>query len=140
MNNQSNITYKDHIPSCESQLMGGFDNKVEVHNAAIKRTFLGIEGHGIFTFSIELEFGVGGQCFGNYALISGSKPNHSISLLKDIINVVGVDSWEKLLGKYVRVVQSHCKVYGIVNITKDTQYLFIDEWFKEHNIDDSKQS
>ena len=81
-----------------------------IENAQITDTFLGIEDHGIFTFSIMLDYGSSGQGFGHYSLDGYNKElkkregwANGIMVLRGILEAVGVDSWEKLKGRYVRV-------------------------------------
>lgn len=84
---------------------------------------LGIEDHGIMTFLLNLDYGGSGQAAGGYSLMS-SKPHNDrtacgIAILRRILEVVGVDKWEKLEGKHIRAKASHDKVYAIGNITED---------------------
>lgn len=119
-----NPSIESKIERCKTQLMGGFDNEITIWNAIIKSTFLGIEDHGIFSFMLTLEERSQGQGFGGYEL---KYEKYGIPLLETILKIVGVTSWEELTGKYVRVISSHCKVYGLIHITDDTRYFFIDE-------------
>lgn len=66
-------------------------------NARITDTMLGREDHGIMTFSIGVEFDGGGCCVGGYCLDGGS-----IKIISQILDVVGVNSWEELKGQYIR--------------------------------------
>jgi hypothetical protein len=51
---------------------GGYEMKEEL--GLIRKTFLGYESHGMFTFVIEFDFGGSGQAFGNYVIgIHGDK-------------------------------------------------------------------
>ena len=77
-----------------------------IFNAVIKSTMLGIEDHGFLTFFLHMEWDNVGQGFGGYALDSrGSQSTQhlSISCIKKILETVGVDRWENLPGKYVRI-------------------------------------
>lgn len=83
---------------------------MEIKNAIIKRTFLGIEDHGIFTFSITLEGDGFGVAFGGYSLDTYDTQlkervgvGKSLDIIKKVLYVVGVDSWENLVGKAVRI-------------------------------------
>jgi hypothetical protein len=84
-------------------------SKTEMKNALITGTQLGYEDHGIFTFFVFLDFGGIGGGFGGYALDGYDKETkcrkHSSftgNAIEAILKVAGVDSWEKLKGKYVR--------------------------------------
>lgn len=69
-------------------------------NAQIKKVFLGIEEHGIFTFGLDLELETGFcKGYGGYSL---EGPN-CWKYLKKIIETVGVTDWKELEGKYIRV-------------------------------------
>lgn len=101
----------------------------KIHNALITGTMLGLEGHGIMSSFIYLEFDGGGIGFGGYVL--GGKSG--IEYIEEILNVVGVDSWEKLKGKHVRVDSEGLggKALGIGNILKD-KWLYHEEFFKKY--------
>lgn len=83
---------------------------MEIKNAKITSTFLGREEHGIFTFSIFVDIAGGSCCgIGNYALDYCGENNKrvfrakSAEAISQILDVVGVKSWEELKGKYIRV-------------------------------------
>lgn len=83
---------------------------MKIENAIIESTFLGYEDHGILTFVIGLKgacFSVG---FGNVALDQWSEKEgrrvaqpKSMDCIAKILEVVGVDRWEDLKGKHVRI-------------------------------------
>ena len=91
----------------------------EIRNAQIKSTFLGREDHGIPTCYLTLDYDGLVQGFGGYDLRFEGK---GIDFLMDVLKVVGVDSWEKLPGKYVKAEFDNSKVYRIGHITKDDWY------------------
>ena len=70
-----------------------------IQNAVIEDVFLGFEDHGIFTMDMRLDYGGSVQCFGGYCL-GGST---GIEFIKEVLNVVGVQSIKELNGKSVRV-------------------------------------
>ncbi len=81
-----------------------------IKNARIKSTMLGREDHGIMTFMLYIEFdkcttcGVGGFALDEYDSMAKTrlfKPE-SMKLLSEILDVVGVERWEDLPGKYIR--------------------------------------
>lgn len=77
-----------------------------ITNAEISSTMLGIEDHGIMTFSLSMKWGACGQSFGGYCLDGkGGEIGHekSILCLRRIIETVGVEKWEDLKGKLVRI-------------------------------------
>jgi hypothetical protein len=77
----------------------------------IRKTFLGYESHGMFTFVIEFDFGGSGQAFGNYVIgIHGDKSeinqeevtlknSYGTEAIMKILDAVGVNKWEDLVGK-----------------------------------------
>jgi hypothetical protein len=103
---------------------------IEIKNARITGTFLGVEDHGIFTTFLYLDYGGGRQGFGGYTLdkpIPGDGYARvgraaGITWLMRVLEVVGVESWEALPGKYVRVKADTTKVHAIGHMLKD-------EWF-----------
>lgn len=104
----------------------------EIHNAKITGTMLGIEGHGIFTSFVYLEWEGAGIGVGGYTL--GGQPG--IDFIKEILEVVGVDKWEDLKGKYCRVETGGlgAPAKGIGNILED-KWLNPKEFFKKYEKD-----
>lgn len=100
----------------------------EIRNAKITGTSLGFEGHGIMTCFLFLEWDGGGVGFGGYAL----ENKDGITFIKATLGVVGVETWEELKGKYVRVeVGFGCRPStGIGNLIKD-EWLYPQEFFNE---------
>ena len=116
-----------------------------IKNAIIKSTTLGREDHGIMTFFITIQ-GEKGTCvaIGGYAL-DEYNPNtdtrvfksESMEIISKILEVVGVDSWEKLPGKYIRFEDSGWGsiVTKIGNIIDD-KWIDIKEFFSVKGISD----
>ena len=88
----------------------------EKKNAKIIKTFLGIEDHGIFTCSLTLDYGGVCQGFGNHEL---KYEKYGVVYLERILQAVGVDKWERLLGRNIRADAEHGKVHGIGHIIND---------------------
>jgi hypothetical protein len=93
-------------------------------NVVIERTSLGPEAHGIFTFWLHIKADGWGQGFGGWQLTD----EHATPLLQRILEVVGVDEWEQLKGKHIRVVSEDGVLCGIGNIVKD-EWLFPKNFF-----------
>lgn len=77
-----------------------------ITNAKISSTMLGIEDHGIMTFSLGMTMDGCGQGFGGYALDGkAGKVGHSKSIqaIRKILETVDVMKWEDLEGKLVRI-------------------------------------
>lgn len=112
----------------------------EIKNAKISGTMLGYEDHGILTCMISLDYGGGGQGFGGYGLDAPRKENgkfigrfgtaYGMEFIARILKAVGVDKWEDLKGKHVRVGASWTKVCRIGHIIED-KWFNPDEDLKE---------
>jgi hypothetical protein len=71
-------------------------------NAIITDTQLGWEDHGLFTFTLHLDYGGSGQgACGPVLANSKGGWDKAADLLGKILKVVGVDNWEQLKGKAV---------------------------------------
>lgn len=114
----------------------------QIENALIKSTMLGFEDHGIMTFFLYLEMDGAGVGFGGYALDKWDESKKervgvgvSLDLLKEIMEVVGVETWEDLKGKHIRVDSEGWGggALGIGNLIKD-KWVYPKKWFEEHGI------
>jgi len=101
---------------------------IEEKNAKITGTFLGFEDHGFFTFMLHLDCGGSGQSAGTYCLDhskwdESKQDGHrwflSLRIIEKILKTVGVDNWEKLPGKHIRVRAKDFGVTAIAHILKD---------------------
>lgn len=104
-------------------------NNSEIFNAQIINTFLGIEDHGIMTFSINVKYNSFTQGFGGYSLDTYVKASDSreglkfgISAIRKILEVMHVNCWEDLPKKYCRVKYEKGVLIAIGNIVDN-------EWF-----------
>ena len=110
---------------------------MNIVNARITDTFLGINDHGIFTFSINIEM-AGGTCqIGNYS--HGYTENgrvhydeENLEAICRVLEVVGVDSWEQLKGQYIRVeYNGHgAGIHTMGNLMKD-EWVNLKEFFSD---------
>lgn len=82
----------------------------DIVNARIASTMLGKEDHGIMTFMLHLDFDGCGQGYGGYALDKwdasmGKRMGCAFGMeaVMSILTVAGVNKWEDLKGKYIRV-------------------------------------
>lgn len=80
-----------------------------ISNARITSTMLGREDHGIMTFMIYIDAcniscGIGGFCLDEYSNDIKARifRVESMEAISEILDVVGVDKWEDLPGKYIR--------------------------------------
>lgn len=97
---------------------------VEVVNMKIEGTFLGIE-RGCLTFSLTLNGDGLGCGFGGWSLGRAGS-----DLIREVLNVVGVEAWEELPGKYVRVRIEDQRSTAIGHITSN-KWLNIAEWLEQ---------
>lgn len=89
---------------------------MEIRNAKIKSTSLGFVEHGLLSAWLNLEYSSSeGQGFGGYYLIGPAMAG----FVTEVLKIVGVDRWEDLNGKCIRVKQDHNKVYEVGNLLED---------------------
>lgn len=113
----------------------------EIRNAKITDTSISMGDYACLTFRITLEgdaFSVsyGGYCIGHGFLGSDTftaENGSGLVAMMRIMDVVGVESWEDLKGKYVRFVDDAwgSPVRKIGNIIED-KWFDIDKFFKEY--------
>ena len=105
-------------------------DKIEIKNAKIRSTMLGVEDHGIMTCMLHVEGDGWGQGFGGYSFDSWDEKlkkrvgsSYGIEFIKNILETLEVGKWEQLPGTYVRIENDFGKIYAIGHITKD-------KWFR----------
>lgn len=83
---------------------------MNIVNAKITDTFLGREDHGHFTFCLYVNMekcsvGIGGYSLDQYDRDTKKRVfrAESMEAISKILSVVGVNKWEDLPGKYIRV-------------------------------------
>ncbi len=98
----------------------------EIKNAIIESTSLGKEGHGILSCMIHLNYGGAGQGFGGHGFDEWDASQkkrigcaYGMRYLARILEVLEVDTWEKLPGTHLRADAEWGKIHGIGNILKD---------------------
>lgn len=114
----------------------------EIKNVKIINVSLTMADHGCLTFYLTLEgdgWGVnyGGYCIGFGFLGSDSftaENGSGLVAIMRIMDTVGVQRWEDLKGKYIRIVNEGLgsSVKKIGNIIED-KWFNIDEFFKNYN-------
>lgn len=105
---------------------------MEIKNAKITGTMLGREDHGIMTFMIFIDISGGGSCgIGGWALDGYDRETKSrvfstksMEAISKILEVVGVERWEHLTGKYIRI-----KDNGWGKTVDEIGNLMEDKWF-----------
>lgn len=94
--------------------------------ARIASTFLGTEDHGIFTATLQLDYGHTGQGAGSYDLRHGDA---AAKFVQGVCRVLAVDSWEKVPGHQVYALvdnDGHGMVRGLRSLpfVCDAEFLF----------------
>lgn len=111
---------------------------MKIVNMKITNVTLSMADHGCLTFGLSIENKSTGLVYGGYCLgygyldakeFSGSK--YGLECLMRIMDTVGVERWEDLKNKYIRVVDNGwgSKITKIGNIIED-KWFDIDEFFK----------
>ena len=99
----------------------------EIKNGVIKSVSIGYD-HGCLTAWLYLDHENGSQGFGGYALDSPPESREGSGriptvfagyFINRVLETVGVDSWEKLPGRSIRVDADYGKVHRIGNFLKD---------------------
>ena len=116
--------------------------KYEIKNAVINDTFLGYEDHGIMTFYLSLNYSYNsGQSFGGYALDTHTDKHgfrrigtaFGLTAIIKVLKVVGVEKWEDLKGKSIRVEMNSNKIKRIGNYLED-EWLDLKELAEEFDL------
>lgn len=98
---------------------------MEIKNAIINSVRLSTEDYGCLVGWINLEYDGSGQSFGGFCLHNiGKKDVDGCAglFLSRCIRIGGVDTWEALPGRTIRVKCDHSKVAAIGHIIND-------DWF-----------
>ena len=102
-----------------------------IKNAKIRSTMLGREDHGIMTFMIyidanDLFCGVGGYYLDEFDPTTKTRVfrAESMEVISKILEVVGVDKWEDLPGKYIRFEDN-----GLGSTVTKIGNIIDDKWF-----------
>lgn len=104
-----------------------------IKNAQVTNVSLTMVDHGVQSFWLTLEgdgweCGYGGYCIGKGYLGADEftvEKGDGLEAMMRIMDVVGVDTWEDIRGKYVRVMLEHEWGGGIDTIGN----LIKDKWF-----------
>lgn len=98
----------------------------EIRNALIEDTKLG-EDHGLLTATLYLSGEGWGCCYGGYVLGTWHREhseNYGTGALVELMKTVGVEKWEDLKGKLVRVRND-----GFVGRIDAVGNILEDKWF-----------
>jgi len=98
-------------------------------NAKIKGVSLTMEDHGVLSAYLHLDYGGACQSFGNYELYSPyyyqthqKQANFAGHFIWRCMEIAGVERWEDVAGKTIRVRARHDGIDAIGNIIED-------DWF-----------
>lgn len=103
----------------------------EIYNMKITHVSLSMADYGVLTYDLTLEGAGCGVVYGGYVIgrgYLGAKEFHGsakgIVALMRIMDTVGVERWEDLTGKYVRVVSN-----GLGSTISKIGNIIEDKWF-----------
>lgn len=104
----------------------------KIENAKITKVSITMADHGCLTFWVYLDGGGWGCGFGGYCVGHGfldsdtfkAENGKGLEAMMHIMNVVGVEKWEDLEGKYVR-----CKTEGISEPIYEIGNILKNKWF-----------
>jgi len=103
---------------------------IETRNAIIKSARLTKEDHGCLTVWLDLDYGGSGQGFGGHNLYNPKRTPEELArggaycghFIWRVLEIAGVERWDDLPGKTVRVTGGHGHIEAIGHIIKD-------DWF-----------
>lgn len=119
---------------------------MEILNAKITSTSITMADHGCLTFWVTIDGGGWGVSIGGYAIGSGylgadefNGYGLGLEAMMRIMDVVGVEKWEDLTDKYIRVESNGWgkPITKIGNIIHD-QWFDVDEFFKSKDKEGDK--
>ena len=105
--------YEEKNAQIESTSLGGYDGGTSVMTCWLHLKYGGSGGQGFGGYGLDEPFHKGDKFAGRRGTAYG------MEFITRIIATVGVDRWEDLPGKYIRVRARHDKVLAIGNITED---------------------
>ena len=100
-------------------------------NAIIKSARLSTEDYGVLTAWLDLDYGGGGQGFGGYNLYNpgaGNRVsrNYAGHFIYRCLEIAGVDRWDQLPGKTIRV---NLDQDGLGGLIQGIGHIVEDKWF-----------
>ncbi len=110
---------------------------LKVENAIIKSVSLSTADHGILSGWLHIEFDCGGCGFGGFALgkpegwkLSRKRVDYAAEWIVRSINVAGVESWEKIPGRPIRVLHEGLGggIVAVGHFVKDEWFCPLEEW------------
>ncbi len=107
---------------------------IEIKNAVIESASISFEDRGFLDCSITLDYGGSGQGFGGYTLyLPKSWKHHKLEspaghFIFRVMEVAGVQRWDQLVGRTLRVRAEHSKVHAIGHIVKNDWFCPADDF------------
>lgn len=105
------------------------NQEMEIRNAIIESVTITSADHGVLSAWLYLDYGGAGQGFGGHALyLPESFKHHKKGMsyaghfLFRCMEIAGVEKWENIKGKTIRVKCNHSNVQAIGHIVKE-------DWF-----------
>lgn len=102
--------------------------KLNVTNAIITSARIWTGDRGLLTANLDLDYGGSGQSFGGYVLyLPKSYGHHKLMscaghFIWRCMEIAGVESWDRMVGRTIRVQQNYSHIEAIGHIVKD-------DWF-----------
>lgn len=100
----------------------------EIKNAIITGVTLTTADHGCLSAWIQLDYGGSGQGFGGYSLYLPKSfthwelKSHAGHFIYRCMEIAGVEAWENMVGKTIRVKGNYSQIEAIGHIVKE-------DWF-----------
>ena len=114
--------------------------EIKEMNAVITSTTITTDEHGCLGCWLHLDYGGSGQGFGAWALyLPKSFTHHKLlshvgHFIYRVMEVAGVDKWDQLPGKTIRVRAEHSQVHAIGHIVKDIWFEPSKEFKEAHHV------
>lgn len=110
----------------------------EISNAIIKKARIDMGDRNLLTAWLDLDYGSTGQGFGGYSLyLPKSYTHHELKsyaghFLFRCMEIAGVETWDSIVGKSIRVKHNWQKIEAIGHIIKD-DWFYPDKDFNNQN-------